>query len=305
MTPGTPTIAGIPTIDTAMKSVELPQGTVLYRDVGEGEPLVFMHGLLMNGTIWDPVIAGLQAQYRCIVPELPLGSHTVPLNPRADCSPLGVAKLVAGFLEELELEAVTLIGNDSGGAIAQMVAAHHPQRLGRLVLTPCDAYENFLPPLFRYLQWTARVPGMPSLLVQSMRIPGVRRLPIAYGWLAKKRLDSSLLDTWLAPPMGNPGIRRDLTHLLRRISSKDSVAAAQQLRSTKLPTLIVWAPEDRFFKLKYGERLANDIPGAKLVQIEDSYTLVCLDQPQRTIELIADFLQGTPAVSRPVREAVE
>jgi pimeloyl-ACP methyl ester carboxylesterase len=280
--------------ETTSKSVELPQGTVSYRDSGEGEPLVFMHGLLMNGTIWDSVVADLQATYRCIVPELPLGAHPVALRADADVSPLGVAQLVDDFLAALELEAVTLIGNDSGGAIAQLVAAHHPQRLGRLVLTPCDAYENFLPPLFRYLQLAARVPMAPNVLLQGMRIPGVRRTPIAFGWLAKKRIDSKLLDAWLGPAMQSSSVRRDLTKLLRGISSRDTITAVERLKSADLPVLVAWAPEDRFFPMKYGERLARDIPGATLVTIEDSYTLVSLDQPERTSQLIAEFVRKGP-----------
>jgi pimeloyl-ACP methyl ester carboxylesterase len=292
--------------DKTLKSVELPHGTVRYRDSGgAGEPLVFLHGLLMNGLIWNSVVDALATQYRCIVPELPLGGHPVALRADADVSPLGVAKLVGDFLESIDVDAVTLIGNDSGGAIAQLVAAHHPQRLGRLILTPCDCYENFLPPAFRYLQIAARVPMAPGLLIQSMRIPGMRRTPIAFGWLAKRRIDAKLLDAWLKPSMQNADIRRDLTKLLRGISSKDTVAAVQMLKSTELPVLVAWAPEDRFFTLKYGERLAADIPGAKFVTIEDSYALVPLDQPERTAQLIGEFVREVPASSGSVREAVE
>jgi pimeloyl-ACP methyl ester carboxylesterase len=255
--------------------------------------------------IWNSVVDALATQYRCIVPELPLGGHPVALRADADVSPLGVAKLVGDFLESIDVDAVTLIGNDSGGAIAQLVAAHHPQRLGRLILTPCDCYENFLPPAFRYLQLAARVPLAPGLLIQSMRIPGMRRTPIAFGWLAKRRIDAKLLNAWLSPSMQNGDIRRDLTKLLRGISSKDTVAAVQLLKSTKLPVLIAWAPEDRFFTLKYGERLAADIPGAKFVTIEDSYALVPLDQPERTAQLIGEFVREVPAASGSVREAVE
>ena len=281
--------------DQTLKSIELPQGTVRYRDSGEGEPLVFLHGLLMNGLIWNSVVEALQTEYRCIVPELPLGGHPVPLRADADVSPLGVARLVGDFLQALDLDAVTLIGNDSGGAIAQLVAAHHSQRLARLILTPCDAYENFLPPAFRYLQLAARIPLAPSVLIQSMRLPGMRRTPIAFGWLAKRRIDAKLLDAWLKPSMTSSGIRRDLTKLLRGISSKDTVAAVETLKSTDLPVLIAWAPEDRFFTMKYGERLAADIPGAKFVTIEDAYALVPLDQPQRTAQLIGEFVREVPA----------
>jgi pimeloyl-ACP methyl ester carboxylesterase len=297
--------APTPISDAPYKTVDLPQGTVRYRESGAGEPLVFVHGLLMSGLVWDQVADALSGEFRCILPEFPLGSHTIPLRAGADCSPLGVAKLADDFMQALDLKAVTLIGNDSGGAISQMVAAHHPERLGRLVLTPCDCYENFLPPAFRYLQLAARVPLMPDLLVQSMRIPGMARTPIAFGWLGKRRIAPELLAAWLGPPMKDRGIRRDLTALLRKISAKDTLAAVEILKSTELPVLVAWAPEDRFFTMKYGERLVRDIPGARLEKIEDSYTLVGLDQPKRTAQLIAEFVHGVPSAAGPVREAVE
>jgi pimeloyl-ACP methyl ester carboxylesterase len=281
--------------EQSSRSVELAQGTVRYRDSGAGEPLVFLHGLLMNGLAWGSVPDELEAGFRCVVPELPMGAHPVALRADADVTPLGVAELVADFLAALDLVGVTLIGNDSGGAIAQLVAAHHPGRLARLVLTPCDCYENFLPPAFRYLQVAARIPMASDVLLQSMRVPLLRRTPITYGWLAKRRIDPQLLAAWLAPALGSAEIRRDLKRLLRGVSSKDTLAAAEILSSSDLPVLVAWAPEDRFFAMRYGERLARDIPGARLVRIEDSYTLVALDQPRRTAQVIAEFIGETPS----------
>ena len=104
-----------------------------------------MHGLLVDGRLWRKVTPLLEDRFRCIVPELPLGSHPEPLNPDADLSPRGWRAIVAGFLEGLDLRDVTLVGNDTGGAISQITAANHPERIGRLLLTNCDAFENFLP----------------------------------------------------------------------------------------------------------------------------------------------------------------
>ncbi len=275
--------------------VQLPQGTLRYRDSGSGEPIVFVHGLLVNGALWRKVTPHLEDQFRCVVPDLPLGSHRLPMHPAADLSPPGVARLVADFLDALDLEGVTLVGNDTGGAISQLVAAHHPDRLGRLVLTPCDAYENFLPPAFRPLQHAARVPGLLAALIQGGRIGPVRRGPLGFGLLIKHRpLDDEVLRAYLAPFLEDASVRRDAIKVLRGISNRQTIEAAERLRQFDKPTLIAWAPEDRFFKLSYAERLAADIPGAKLVRIEDSLTFVPEDQPERLAEAIAAFIREAP-----------
>src|SRR5215210_7807420 len=277
-----------------LQEIRLPQGTLRYRDTGSGEPIVLVHGLLVDGTLWRKVVPLLDG-FRCLLPDLPLGSHRVAMAPEADLSPPGVAGILADFIAALELERVTLVGNDTGGAICQLVATRDPERLGRLVLTPCDAYENFLPPAFRYLQVAARIPGATTALTQSMRIDLVRRGPIAYGWLAKRPIPAGVLDRWTEPILADPAVRRDARKFLRGISNRYTLEAAERLRRFERPTLIAWAPEDRLFKLPYGERLAEAIPDARLERIEDSRTFVSEDQPERVAELIGAFARESPA----------
>jgi pimeloyl-ACP methyl ester carboxylesterase len=271
-----------------MNETTIPQGTIRYRESGEGPPVVFMHGLLVDGRLWRKVTP-LTGGFRCIVPDLPFGSHLAPMSPDADLSPPGLARIVDSFLEALDLEGVTLVANDTGGAIAQVTAANHPDRIGRLVLTNCDAFENFLPLAFRPLQWAARVPGMLNALLQGMRFAPMRRLPIAFGWLIKRDFAAAPTRQWVDPFLTNRGIRRDTVKLLRGISPRHTFEAAEKLRSFDRPTMLAWAVEDRFFKLSYAERLADTIPGASLERIEDSYTFVPEDQPERLAELIARF----------------
>jgi pimeloyl-ACP methyl ester carboxylesterase len=152
-----------------MKELALPQGTIRYRDEGAGEPIVFVHGLLANGELWRDVGPRLAADFRVIVPDLPLGSQELPLKAGADTTPPAIARLIADFLDALELENVTLVGNDTGGAICQIVATQYPARLGRLVLTPCDAYEHFPPLAFKPLTVIARIPGATALILSTMR----------------------------------------------------------------------------------------------------------------------------------------
>jgi pimeloyl-ACP methyl ester carboxylesterase len=272
-----------------MNEVRLPQGTIRYRELGAGEPIVLVHGLLANGELWRDVAPRLARDFRVLVPDWPLGSHEIPMDPGTDLAPLGLARIIADFLSELELENVTLVGNDTGGALCQLVAVHHPERLGRLVLTPCDAYENFLPPAFRPLQALARIPGAVFVIAQSLRPRAARRLPLAYGWLAKRRIDDDISDSFLAPALSSKRVRREIAAILTGISNRYTLEAAERFGEFTKPVLIAWAPEDRFFKLRFAERLAAAFPDARLELIEDSYTFVPIDQPERTAELIAAF----------------
>lgn len=276
------------------KELRLPQGTIRYREVGDPSlpPAVFVHGLLVNGLLWRKVAPRLAGQLRCIVPDWPLGSHELPLAPGADATPGGIAQLIVDFLAALELDDVTLVGNDSGGALCQLVVTRHPERVGRLVLTNCDAYENFLPPLFRYLQWIARVPGLPRIALQSLRVPALRRLPTAYGALVKRRLPREIEDAYVRPILRDSGVLRDTTAFLRGIDKRDTLAAAERFGGFEKPVLLAWAPEDRSFKLRYAERMATAFPHARLETIADSKTFVAEDQPERLADLIADFARA-------------
>jgi pimeloyl-ACP methyl ester carboxylesterase len=280
-----------------MSEVRLTQGPIGYTESGEGPPIVFAHGLLVDGLLWRKVTPLLEDRFRCIVPNLPLGSHRTPMNPDADLSPPGLAGIVAGFLEALDLEDVVLVANDTGGAISQITAANHPERIGRLVLTNCDAFENFLPPAFRPLQWAARVPGALTGMMQGMRFTPMRRLPNAYGWLIKRDFDAAPTREWVEPYLAQRGIRRDTIKVLRGIHPRYTIEAAEKLRGFDRPTLLAWAVEDRFFKISFAEKLADTINGAKLERIEDSYTFVSEDQPERLSELIARFARAPATVA--------
>ncbi len=273
------------------RELRLPQGTIRYREMGDPSlpSAVFVHGLLVNGLLWRNVVPPLAGQLRCIVPDLPLGSHDLPLPPGADVSPGAVAELVADLIAALELEDVTLVGNDSGGAICQLLVTRRPERIGRLVLTSCDAYDNFLPPLFRYLQLLARVPGGAVVGMQMLRVRALRRLPIAFGWLAKRPIERAVEDAYVAPILRDAGVRRDTTAFLRGIDKRDTLAAAERFGDFERPVLIAWSAEDKVFPLRYAERMAAAFPHARLETIADARTFSPEDQPARLAELIAGF----------------
>ena len=274
-----------------MPTIELPQGTLRYEDVGSGPTVVFIHGLLVNGKLWRKVTPELSRSARCLVPDWPLGSHEIPMNPDADLSVEGVAKLVADFLEALDLRDVTIVGNDSGGAISQVVAARHGARVGRLVLTTCDAYEIFPPPLFSYLRVLPVVPGLMTLLAKGMlHVKALRDLPLAYGLLAKSGIPDDLVKSYVEPCATNPEIRRDVKKFVRTVSPALTLQVAKELRSFDRPALLLWTPEDRFFPISLAERLCEDLPNARLERIEDSYVFVAEDQPERVAREIARFV---------------
>jgi pimeloyl-ACP methyl ester carboxylesterase len=191
---------------------------------------------------------------------------------------------------EIEADDVTLVGNDTGGALCQLVAAQHPERIGRLVLTDCDAYDNFLPLAFRYLQALARLPGGIGAVAQVMRAPIMRRSPIAYGWLTKNPIEDELIEDFVGPVIGDRDVRRDVAKVLRGISKRHTLEAAEQLRHFDRPTLIAWGNEDRFFPAEHAERLASSIPNARLVMLDDARSFLPLDQPRRLAQLIEELI---------------
>ena len=274
-----------------MPEIQLPQGTVRYADSGSGDTIVLVHGALVDGRLWHKVVPLLEDDFRVVVPDLPLGSHRLPLNDSADRTPAGMAQLLADFLEALDLRDVTLVGNDTGGVLAQLVATRHPERLGRLVLTPTDAFDNFLPKLFKPLQLGAKVPALLYALVQPLRIGALRRTPIAFGWLSKKRVDAAIEKDWIAPFFSDARVRRDIIALLASVDTKYTLQAAEDLRSFDKPALIAWARDDKVFPPRHAEELARLIPDARLEWIEDSRTFVSIDQPERVAQLIRDFVR--------------
>lgn len=275
------------------RELSLPQGKLAVFDSGSGDPIVFVHGLLVNANLWRKVIPGLSGEYRCVAIDLPFGSHAVAM-PDADLTPPGLAQLVIGAIEELGLGPVTLVGNDSGGAVSQLVVAARPDLVSRLVLTSCDAYENFPPPFFNYVGLAARTPGALTSLALSLRIRAVRRLPIAYGWLAHGAFEPAVGDSY-ALPVSIKAIREDVRRVIVGLDSKYTLAAAKTYPDFKQPVLLAWSAGDRFFPDRYAERLAAEFPDARIEWIRDSRTFSPEDQPAQLTAAITSFLKATHA----------
>ena len=278
--------------------VHLSQGTIRYQEDGTGEPLLFVHGVVVNGDLWRKVVPRLSKDFRCIVPDWPLGSHEIPMSPSADLTPPGLAQLVVDFMDALGLETVTLVGNDTGGAVCQMVAAQYPDRVSRLVLTSCDLYDRFPPPVFKPLAKAVKMPGALWLIGQSLRPRFAQRLPIAFGWVTKRLPEPDVIESYLAPGRASKGVRHDLGKVFGSVDARYTIEAAEKLeKDFDKPVLLAWAAEDKLFPLEYARRYADALPNATLVEIEDSYTFIAEDQPERLAEAIASFVRRPAAVS--------
>jgi pimeloyl-ACP methyl ester carboxylesterase len=277
-----------------MATIELSAGPIEFEDTGgDGPILVLVHGLVMDGRVWHDVVAALGDGYRCILPTLPLGAHRRPMHPDADLSLRGLGRLLADFLEQLDLRDVTLVFNDWGGAQV-MVADGLLGRVERLVLVSCEAFENYPPGIPGRLAWiSAKVPGGIAMMRRTLQIRSARRLPITFGRMSKRGVPDELMDDWLRP-LARSEIRRDLAKYAgdARRGRRDMLAATPALASFERPVLVAWAAEDRIMPTAHGRRLADAFPAGSLVEIPGSYTLVPIDQPERLADELRQFVAG-------------
>jgi pimeloyl-ACP methyl ester carboxylesterase len=275
-----------------MPQIELSAGTVEYQDTGEGPAVVLLHGLMMDGSLWDGPIADLSADYRCLTPTLPFGAHRHAMRADADLSLPGIARLAGEFLDRLGLQDVTLVGNDTGGALVQLLLCEDADRVARIVLVSCEAFDNFPPGLTgKALALAGKLPPpLFGMFMQQMRVRALRRLPIAFGWLTRR--GDAATARWMKPVLTQPEIRRDAVRTVRAATADPQlmIRAAECLPGFTGPALIVWASEDRVMPPEHGRRLASLLPHGRLAEVDDSYTLIPLDQPARLAQLIREFV---------------
>src|ERR671931_973598 len=224
----------------SVRDLDLPQGKLRCFEAGKGAPIVFVHGLLVNANLWRKVVAKLSPDFHCVTLDLPLGSHTLPMPDATELGPPAVAEMIADAIEALRLEDVTLVGNDTGGALCQMVVTSRPERIGRLILTSSDYRDHFPPPLFAYFKPAARIPGAFQFLLAPMRFRAPRRLPIAFGWLTKEPIDRDAEDSYLYPAMREARVRADVRKMLKGADKRQTNGAADRLGDFQRPALVAW-----------------------------------------------------------------
>jgi pimeloyl-ACP methyl ester carboxylesterase len=294
-----------------MPQIELSAGRIEYRDSGgNGPPVVLLHGLLMDAALWEKSIALLSADHRCVAPTLPWGAHRVPARDDADLSLAGMARLVDELIDGLGLSDVTLVGSDTGGALIQLLVSLTSKgwagasgrglaRVTRIVLLSCEAFDN-LPA--RVTGTTLAVAGhLPpwlfGLFLQQLRLRAVRRMPMAFGWLTAR--GDAVTARWIRPVLTQSAIRRDATRALRslRAARPQLLEAAGRLHTFTGPALVIWARGDRVMPPNHGRQLAAAFTRGELIEVDDSRTLIPLDQPETFAELVRHFVRFDTADS--------
>jgi pimeloyl-ACP methyl ester carboxylesterase len=275
-----------------MPEIDVPAGTIHYEDSGgDGPVVVLLHGLIMDHTQWRKIVPSLRGDYRCVLPTLPLGAHRTPMRPDADLTLRGMLNLVADFLDALDLRDVTLVCSDWGGG-ALLTHEGRDERVARLVLCPCEAFDNYPPGLpGRMASIAARMPGGIALALRQLRIGWLRRTPLLLGWMAKRPLDDDLIVGWTAPGLASKAVRRDLRkYATSRFDKAELIAMTESLARFSGPALVIWASEDKVMPPEHGARLADLLPNGRLVEVPDSYVLMQEDQPEVLTEHLRTFL---------------
>jgi len=282
-----------------MRSIEVPAGVIDYDEAGSGPPVVLLHGLLMDHTVWDRVLPLLPAGFRYIRPVLPLGAHRRAMNPGADLTLPGQVRLVADLLDALALEKVTLVHSDWGGALF-LTARGLDRRLARQVILPCEAFGNFPPGLpGKMVALAVRLPGGVQLAARQLRVGWLRRLPLLYGQMARRPVPGEVIRRWTQPVLSDPDIRRDLlTYCRGTFEAAALIRDTEALRRFQGDVLVLWSPDNKVMPPAHGHRLAALIPRARYAEIPGAYVLSMLDEPEAVAREMGAFLTVAPAANR-------
>lgn len=273
-----------------MPTVELSAGTIEYEDTGgPGPTLVLLHGLLQDSSLWRHVVRQLRDSHRCVVPTWPLGSHRFPMHRDADLTLAGQARLLEEFLDQLDLRDVTLVQNDT--AMALKLCGDRPQRVASLGLVACEAFDNYPPGVpGKAAGYACRIPGGVLATMTLLRIRALRRLPMTLGWMSKRPIPHDITDAWFAPGIRDKAIRRDLAKYGGSARRGQMIEVTERLRGFDKPALVVWATEDKTMPRDHGQRLAELLPQGRLVEIDDTYTMIPEDQPAQLADALATFV---------------
>jgi pimeloyl-ACP methyl ester carboxylesterase len=262
-------------------------GEVSYVDAGSGPPAVFVHGVLMSSYLWRDVIAGLAGERRCLALDLP-GHGRTPVGPGQDVGLPALADLLEAFCAALELNAVDLVANDTGGAVCQIFAAQHPERISTLALTNCDVHDQIPPEAFTPAVEAARNGLMARALVEMYAQPERAREALAQGFERPERLSDETIHEYFGPFAQLEGARA-AERAVTSLDAADLIAAEPRLAELDVPTLIAWGTEDVFFEVKWAHWLERAIKGAlPVIEIPGAKLFWPAERPDELIPLLRE-----------------
>ena len=246
------------------RSVQTASGRISYTEQGTGPVALFVHGVLLNGYLWRHQLADLSDIRRCIAVDL-LAHGDTEIAPDQDVSVTANAKMLKEFLDALNIDQVDLVGNDSGGGIAQIFAALYPERVRSLTLTDCDTHDNWPPEAFKPFLTMAAAGGLRGTLDAMLSDKSVYRSPQALGpaYEHPDQVSDDTIEKYLRPFVRTEQRTRDLQHFLAAFDNKHTLAIEAELKTLKAPTLIVWGTDDVYFDVKWSNWLAENIPGTR------------------------------------------
>jgi pimeloyl-ACP methyl ester carboxylesterase len=246
------------------KQVEIPSGRISYIEQGRGPVALFVHGVLLNGHLWRHQLADLSDMRCCIAVDL-LAHGDTEIAPDQDASVTANAEMLKQFLDALKIDQVDLVGNDSGGGICQIFAAHYPERVRSLTLTDCDTHDNWPPEAFKPFLAMAANGGLHRTLEAMLSDKSVYRSANALGpaYENPERLSDEDIEAYLRPFLKSEQRTRDLQRFLAAFDNKHTLAVEDRLKTLTAPTLIVWGTDDVYFDVKWSHWLAQNIPGTR------------------------------------------
>ena len=270
----------LPELDAHRHTVTTRSGDVSYIDIGAGPVALFVHGIATNAYLWRNVISALITERRCIAVDLPLHGQS-PVTAGQD---LSIAALAAGlddFCDVLGLTGIDLVANDTGGAIAQIFAARHPQRLATLTLTNCDTADNLPPEAFKpMIELAAAGTLAPSAVELFGDLRAAAQLSFGSSYEHLDQIDPEIVRSYLEPCIGTLERARQFERLLAALDAGDLAAVTPQLRELTVPTLVVWGTGDTFFDVSWAYWLRDTIPGViRVVTVDDARLLFPEERP--------------------------
>ena len=275
------------------KRVHTPVGEIAYVDRGNGPAALFVHGVFVNSYLWRHVINGVADMRRCIAIDLMSHGDTV-VSEDHDISLRAQAQMLEAFCESLGLDRVDLVANDTGGAIAQIFAARHPERIRSLTLTDCDTHDNYPPQAFTSTRTAAKAGRFSARRLELLADMELSRPGFAPAYEHVERVSAETLRAYLEPLFATPEATRNLERLLIALDdNSQTVEIEPLLRKLKAPTLIVWGTDDVFFPLKWAYWLKDTIPGArKVIELDGAKLFFPEERPDALVDALREHWQA-------------